>query len=158
MWPFEKPQVTIGPMRSDHAAFAAKLHSASFAHGWSEDEIRRMLSNSGCVGCVAVEPKSRKPLGFVLAQCAADEAEILTIAVAANARKLGIGQSLLRHEIPTLVAKGVRSLFLEVDRNNQVALKLYNKFGFTEVGQRPGYYRLADGTTATALILRATIG
>ena len=85
---------------------------------------------------------------------AADEAEILTIAVDPTERKRGVGRELLNEHLQQAAFAGARQLFLEVDEDNAAALALYRRFGFQQVGQRAGYYRRQDGRPATALILR----
>jgi ribosomal-protein-alanine N-acetyltransferase len=37
-------------------------------------------------------------------------------------------------------------------------LALYERFGFVKVGERAGYYRRADGTRATAVVMRKSLG
>jgi ribosomal protein S18 acetylase RimI-like enzyme len=49
---------------------------------------------------------------------------------------------------------GARTVFLEVDKHNAAAGKLYRRAGFYEVGQRQGYY----GGKAAALVLRRDLG
>jgi ribosomal-protein-alanine N-acetyltransferase len=49
-------------------------------------------------------------------------------------------------------------MFLEVAEDNAPALTLYERFGFVKVGERAGYYRRADGTRATALVMRKLLG
>ena len=49
-------------------------------------------------------------------------------------------------------------MFLEVAKDNASALALYERFGFVKVGERAGYYRRADGTRATAVVMRKSLG
>jgi ribosomal-protein-alanine N-acetyltransferase len=91
--------------------------------------------------------------GFVLARVAADEAEILTLAVAADARRQGHGASLLAHAMAAAAARGAAAMFLEVAATNEAARALYTAAGFGEAGRRARYY--ADG--GDALILRRTL-
>jgi ribosomal-protein-alanine N-acetyltransferase len=51
----------------------------------------------------------------------------------------------------------IRTIFLEVEQTNAPALALYKRQGFTEVARRDAYYRLADGSAATALVMRRTL-
>ena len=55
-----------------------------------------------------------------------------------------------------LAGMGVRSLFLEVDEGNAAARRLYERAGFAEVGRRKAYYQKADGSAATALVMKRT--
>jgi len=64
------------------------------------------------------------------------EREILNLAVDAPFRRLGIAGRLLEAEL----GRGGIHL-LEVRKSNHTAQALYRKFGFREIGQRPGYYQ-----------------
>lgn len=83
----------------------------------------------------------RVPAGFVLGWVAADELEIIDLAVEPALRRRGIGERLLSFLIEETAAGGVATVFLEVRRSNGVAQALYKKLGFSEVGLRPRYYR-----------------
>ncbi len=72
--------------------------------------------------------------GFVLARVAGDEAEILTLAVAPQARGRGLGRALLQAVISRTAHLGAASLFLEVGADNPAALALYAGLGFTGSG------------------------
>ncbi|WP_297297215.1 ribosomal protein S18-alanine N-acetyltransferase [uncultured Methylovirgula sp.] len=137
----------------------ASIHAQSFPHPWSTEEFESLLAARDVIAHAAMRPASLRhwaagPAGFVLSRQAADEAEILTLAVAPGARRRGIGAALLANHLPALAAAGVRCLFLEVEADNKAAIKLYQSFGFRQVGERKAYYRAADGGRATALVLR----
>ncbi|MEW6437239.1 MAG: GNAT family N-acetyltransferase [Pseudomonadota bacterium] len=137
----------------------ARIHAEGFPHPWSAEEFESLLAGRDVIAHAATLPArlwrwGAGPAGFVLSRQAADQAEILTIAVTAKARRRGIGAALLANHLPTLAAAGVRSLFLEVEAGNKAAIRLYESFGFRRVGERKAYYRAADGSRATALVLR----
>ncbi len=88
---------------------------------------------------------------MILARVAADEAEILTLAVAPPSRRAGLGAALLRAAMRHAGRVGARTMFLEVAVTNGAARALYASFGFREAGLRRGYY--IDGTDA--LVLRS---
>lgn len=69
-----------------------------------------------------------------------DEVHIATIAVHPDFRQMKIGQQLLAHVIDSAAGEGALHAFLEVRERNQAARKMYQKFGFVEVGVRPRYY------------------
>jgi len=89
------------------------------------------------------------PDGFVLARAAADEAEILTLAVRPSARGKGLGRVLLQAAIKKAHALGAATMFLEVGVDNPHALALYAGLGFAKVGTRKAYFEGRD-----ALVLR----
>jgi len=90
---------------------------------------------------------------MILARVAADEAEILTLAVTPAARRRGLGTALLRAAMHRARDLGATAMFLEVAVTNQPARALYASLGFSEAGSRRHYY--SDGTDA--LILRSTL-
>ena len=144
-------------LRTPHAEACARVHAGGFAHPWSKQEFAQLLADSSSVGVAALDPASGRLRGFCLSRVAADEAEILTIAVDPTERKRGVGRELLHEHLQQAAFAGARQLFLEVDEDNAAALALYRRFGFAQVGQRAGYYRRPDGRAATALILRRAL-
>ena len=135
----------------DAAAIAA-LHATSFHRGWSDGEIERMLQDRAVVAHRAV--LGRTVVGFILSRLAADEAEILSIAVATPRRGRGLARRLLDLNLRRIAGLGGRAVFLEVDEGNTPALKLYRRAGFREVGRRQGYYHDPAGPSSPALVLR----
>jgi len=132
-----------------HAAALALIHAAVFPRGeaWGADAMALQLELPGAYGFIA--PAG----GLVLARIAADEAEILTLAVMSEHRRLGIARALLARASLHAADQGARVLFLEVSTRNAPARALYDGAGFTEAGRRRTYYR--DGSDA--LLLRRAL-
>jgi ribosomal-protein-alanine N-acetyltransferase len=91
--------------------------------------------------------------GFLLGRAVAGEAEILTLAVAPEARRLGLGRKLVARFLYQAQVRGAGRAFLEVKADNAAAIALYESSGFAWAGVRRGYYRGRDGSTADALVL-----
>jgi len=144
----------IRPLRADKAEACARLHAAGFAHPWSADEVARLIADPSTLSAAALDPRTGSLRGFALTRLAADEAEILTIAVAAQWRGGGVGRALLTEALRRAANAGARAMFLEVDEDNASALALYRRLGFAKVGERPGYYRRKDGSRALAVVMR----
>jgi ribosomal-protein-alanine N-acetyltransferase len=137
------------PATPAHAAVLAAIHAAAFPprEAWGCDAISLQLAMPGVFGLL--DPRG----GMLLARVTADEAEVLTLAVAPPRRRQGIAAALLRAALAGARARGARAMLLEVSVNNAAARTLYAQAGFVEMGRRPRYY--ADG--ADALILRAEL-
>jgi ribosomal-protein-alanine N-acetyltransferase len=148
--PARPPVIADATLRD--VAPIASLHAASFRRGWSEDEIEQLLTDRSVVAHRAMI--GNKFAGFIISRMAADEAEILTVAVASNYRGRSIARGLLRYHLGRLMAFGVRKVFLEVEEGNAPALRLYRRAGFVEAGRREGYYPKTAGKAAGALVLR----
>lgn len=84
---------------------------------------------------------------------AADEAEVLDLAVDPAHRRRGHGRALLLDAAGHVNAAGARRLLLEVRADNAAARALYAGAGLVQVGTRPGYHR--DG--GDALLLAADL-
>lgn len=125
----------VGAATPFHAAAMAAVHAAAFPRGqrWGADAIGLQLALPGAFGFVAEG-------GFVLARAAADEAEILTLAVLPARRRAGLGRALVRRAMQDAAGRGAASLFLEVSEANEPARALYASLGFDAVGRRARYY------------------
>ncbi len=121
----------------DARALAA-LHGASFHRGWSDGEFERLLFDRNVVAHRATVGRSL--VGFILSRLVLDEAEILSVAVAASRRGRGLARRLLDLHLRRLAGLGARTVFLEVDEGNVPARRLYRRAGFRDVGRREGYY------------------
>jgi [ribosomal protein S18]-alanine N-acetyltransferase len=88
--------------------------------------------------------------GLVMGRQAADEAEILNIAVQFGKRRSGVGTALLRAILEVFREQKAGRVFLEVRESNAAAISFYQKHGFRVIGRRAGYYRNPD---EAALIL-----
>lgn len=149
---FARAQAAISDATlSDAAAFAA-LHATAFHRGWSEDEFERLLVEKNVIAHRAMV--GRAMAGFVLSRLALGEAEILSIAVATSRRGRGLARRLLDWHLRRLAGIGVRTVFLEVDEDNEAARRLYARAGFREVGRRAAYYPRDGQAPAAALVLR----
>lgn len=130
----------------------AQLHGESFHRGWGEGEFEAMLTERNTL--VHRLRIGRKVIGFAVSRMAADEAEILSIAVAGTHRGRGLSRNLLLTHLGHLAGRGIRKVFLEVEENNQPARRLYERAGFSVAGRRERYYQQPGGEQLNALLMR----
>jgi ribosomal-protein-alanine N-acetyltransferase len=142
----------IEPATLRDAPALAQLHGASFHRGWGEGEFESMLTERNTL--VHRLRMGRKVIGFAVSRLAADEAEILSIAVAGSHRGRGLSRDLLLTHLGHLAGRGVRAVFLEVEEKNQPARRLYERAGFAIIGRRERYYRQSGGEQLNALVMR----
>ncbi|MGA2055266.1 MAG: ribosomal protein S18-alanine N-acetyltransferase [Bradyrhizobium sp.] len=145
-------QAVVEPAGPRDTAALAQIHSASFHRGWGEDEFERLLSERNTL--VHRLRMRRKIIGFSVSRMAADEAEILSIAVAGTHRGRGLSNTLLLTHLGHLAGRGIRTVFLEVEENNKPARRLYQRAGFSVVGRRERYYQQGGGEALNALLMR----
>lgn len=90
---------------------------------------------------LVAEAEGRGILGFLIASLVASEAELESVAVAAEFQRQGVARALLAVLRSELAARGVTELFLEVRVSNLPARAFYGLEGFAEIGRRQRYYR-----------------
>ncbi len=81
------------------------------------------------------------PEGYILLRRIGTEAELLSLAAAPQSRNKGLGKPLVQRMLARLREAGARTVFLEVECENQPAISLYESVGFARCGTRKGYYR-----------------
>lgn len=136
------------PFSDWHPARLAFLHAVCFSRprAWSAAEFTGLLGSPGVFLCGAAA-------GFVMGRVVADEAEVLTLAVAPPARRAGTGRALLAAFEAAALARGAMAAFLEVAADNRAALALYDRAGYVSVGRRRGYF----GPGLDGLVLRKSL-
>ena len=132
------------------ATLLAGIHAEAFETAWTAEALAAMLAMPGALCFLAIE--GAEPAGFLLARSAADETEIVTLAVRPVFRRRGVARALLGALVSALQAP--RRVFLEVAAGNAAALALYRAAGFAEAGMRRGYYARANAAPEDALILQ----
>ncbi len=124
---------------NDVKALAKILQDAAEAAQWPVESYGRL---AGLPGAVALVCEAESGLtGFLIARQVADEAEVLNLAVLAEARRKGQASALLAAAFDRFRRLGVTRVFLEVRESNQPAIAFYRKHGFTASGRRKAYYR-----------------
>ncbi len=143
----------IEAVGADAAAQLAALHARAFDKPWRESDIAKLLENAAVFALVA---RAKEPQGFVMAWTAAGDAELLTVAVVPEARRAGVGASLVTAAGVAALVRGAASMHLEVAETNAAARALYAKLGYEEAGRRHAYYA-GEGGYVDAIVMRRTL-
>jgi [ribosomal protein S18]-alanine N-acetyltransferase len=152
--------VRIRPAHEGDVAAVAAIERSAFSDPWSarsfaslvhEPQVLFAVAEGGAAGDGA---PGGPIVGYVVAWYAADEAEIANVAVAAEARRSGVGAQLVAMAIAGARARGCRQMYLEVRESNGAARELYARHGFVEIARRPRYYRQP---VEDAVVMRAEL-
>lgn len=114
------------------------IEQGVFADPWSTQDFRDCIASDAVF---LVAERADQVAGYVVAIDAADEGEILNLAVAPPGRRRGLGSALVERVLDVLSGRGARQIYLEVRESNAPARRLYAAHGFKEVGRRKEYYR-----------------
>ncbi|MBL3608935.1 GNAT family N-acetyltransferase [Rhodovulum sulfidophilum] len=133
-------------------ALLAALHARCFTtpRPWSAAEFEALLATPGTFLCGDAQ-------AMALGRVAAGEAELLTIAVAPECQRTGLGRARLAAFEAGARARAAEEAFLEVATDNAAACALYRAAGFELAGCRPRYYTAPDGRCIDALVMRKAL-
>lgn len=136
-------------------ATLAQLHALCFQSPppWSAQSFTALL-DSPHVFLIA-DPGQR---AFILGRVIVDEAELLTLATAPEARRSGLARALIIEFDTQALARGATTAFLEVAEDNAPARALYAATGWVQNGRRPGYYVRENKSSVAAMSLCKSLG
>jgi len=122
---------------SDISAARSILKESPEASMWS----RESLMESASRGIALVAELDGSIAGILVGRAAADEFEILNLAVGKAWRRRGAASRLVADAVTRAQSEGATQVHLEVRASNAGAIALYEKMGFRICGRRPNYYR-----------------
>lgn len=138
----------------EDAEALAVLHGPSFPDAWPAEAFRSLIVRNE-VFVLLGSTEGTAAQGFILVQCAAGEAEVLTFCVAEPIRRSGLGRALLTAACALAGERGAGKMFLEVGEGNGPALCLYRREGFGEVGRRAAYYHHGPDASDAIVMCKA---
>ncbi|MGB3535937.1 MAG: ribosomal protein S18-alanine N-acetyltransferase [Microcoleaceae cyanobacterium] len=153
--------ITLQPLTEELLNAAAGLDKLCLGQLWTLEGYRRELDSPNSdllvwiqppysssqapllsVKASQVQPSAHSPslIGLGCSWAIVDEAHITVLAIHPDYQGLGLGKGLLWGLLYKSWQRQLKWATLEVRPSNQVALSLYQKFGFTEAGRRRRYY------------------
>ncbi len=150
---FDPKLVSLLWASPERAEEIAAMHARLFDPAWDQESVARLLDGPAATAFIAQLAQPRVAVGFIIGQVAADQAEILTVGVAPELQRRGLGQLLVNGLIRAARRAEAKRLFLDVAADNAAAIGLYQRMGFAEVSRRAGYYARKEGPAVDALVL-----
>jgi ribosomal-protein-alanine N-acetyltransferase len=137
--PAELPRARVAwrSLRADDLAYVAALEAQIHAAPWTLGNFRDALAAgystrvAECEGCI---------VAYGVLMLGVGEAQILNISVIPDARRMGLGRTLVEQFIDDARRLGAEQCFLEVRVSNFAALALYESAGFAPIARRNRYY------------------
>ena len=137
-------KIIFRPMTEADVEQVYEIDVSSFSLPWSSRSFRYEVTENHAsrpwVAELQEASGQSRIVGMLVMWLVIDEAHVGTFAIHPQYRRRGIGQHLLANALLDAYAQGIRTVFLEVRRNNLNAQALYRKFGFIEDGVRRHYY------------------
>lgn len=151
----EKKNYYVRTATPEDADIIAEMAAKYLTHSWDAGEIRKdMEQNPNSRYFVVVRSGKAFPgqayrgeseiVGYISYWNVLGQGEIHDVVVSEDFRRRGLGRKLVNHILRKGRHEGICDFTLEVRSRNEVAIKLYEEFGFRSEGIRKGYYDDAD--------------
>ena len=135
----------------EHAQAVHRLETACFSLPWSHAQLAAALGQPHCLflglargtgapDATGLAYNATALAGYISCHCAAQELEILNLAVDAACRRRGLGRALLASALQMARKMAMEQAVLEVRESNIPAIRLYESLGFAPAGRRRRYY------------------
>lgn len=131
------------PMTEADVDAVSAIEQAVQPYPWTRGNFSDSLANGYLC---RVDETDEGVRGYAILMPVMDEAELLTIGVAAAQQRKGLGRAMLGEMLALARERNMRRVFLEVRPSNTAAVALYRSAGFTQVGVRRGYYQNSNGS------------
>lgn len=148
-------QFAYAPMVAGDIDDVFALETSVYPHPWSRGNFIDSLSSG--YNSWTLRDGDGALVGYFLLMAAVDEAHLLNVAVAAPRQRQGLGLYLLDKIVACARGLSMESILLEVRPSNLRALKVYEQYGFTEIGRRKAYYPAHNGQREDAIVMRFSL-
>ena len=131
--------VSLRPAKHEDLPAIMAIENAVFSQAWWPETFEEMLDRTDTYLLVATAGPDL--VGYLVLTIGAGEAELANLAVDPARRRTGVAEALLRESLDILHRHSVRWVYLAVRASNTGATRLYEHFGFREIGRHGSYYQ-----------------
>ena len=136
------PELSFIALREHDLVAVAAIESDVYVFPWSIGNFQdSLVSAYECWGCWV----HGELIGYAIVMTALDEAHLLNFAVASQWQRYGVGSAFLRFLVDRATNAKLDVIYLEVRPSNAAGLRLYERFGFKQLGVRKDYYPAMTG-------------
>ena len=140
------------PMQESDLDEVVAVEQDVYPYPWSRTNFADSLSQD--YHAWVLRGQDRELMGYFLVMGIVDEAHLLNVAVSRAWQGRGVGRLLVNQAVALSRGLGMESILLEVRPSNGRALEIYQRYGFSEIGRRKGYYPAANSTREDAIVMR----
>lgn len=134
--------ITIEKMTKEHLEQIKNILMTEFDEFWNANVLEKELENPLSDYIVAIN--ENEVVGYAGLWQPCDEGHITNIVTKLDKRGNKIASKMLEELIKIAKNKNLKCVTLEVNVHNEIAINLYKKYNFKEIGKRPKYYYNMD--------------
>ena len=150
----ERQAALLQPMQADDQEAVIAIEQSAYSHPWTRGNFRDALASGYWAQCLRVQDEL---LGYVVAMEGVHETHLLNITVAPSQQGQGLARQMLDDLATWSVLQGAQWLWLEVRVSNGRARRIYERYGFKEVGVRRNYYPLSAFKREDAVVMSLSL-
>ena len=150
---YEKDKIDFKILDDSNYKLIKDIQQDIYTRNWNEGEIKHLLKKGGGQGLILY--LSKKPIGYCFFRNLVDEAEILSLEIKSKYRNKGFGLLLFKKVELYFADKKICKCFLEVNKNNNLAINFYKKIGFIYIKSIKNYYKI-NNSYQDGLLLQKT--
>ena len=149
--PAHRPEpLSLAPMTAAWLSEVAHIEKRAYAHPWSTGNFADSL-RAGYHASLLLQ--GEQVLGYFVLMKGLDETHLLNITVTPEAQGQGHARRMLHEVVAWSARQGAQWLWLEVRVSNTRARRIYERYGFKEMGVRRNYYPLAPFKREDAVVM-----
>ena len=146
-------EVIIRDMQISDIKMITKYDLIMLGETMGEETIKEHIENNNLMKYLIMETKeTKKFIGQGSLWIDEDKAQINNFYVIKDFQKQKLGRKFLEYILKYFEAIGIQEITLEVKKSNEIAIKLYESYGFKQVSIRKNYY--PNGEDAYLMYLR----
>ncbi len=135
-------ELSVRPMTADDVEAVLKIEFCAFSHPWTRGIFLDCVQSG--YECWLLF-RGAQQVGHGVLSAAGDESHLLNLTIKPENQGGGLGRYLLTHLMQRARERQAEVAFLEVRESNASAIRLYESFGFNEIGRRRNYYPAVGG-------------
>ncbi len=136
------PKILIKPIEFTEISQVLELDQLCFGGFWSQSGYEHEIDSEDSILLGMYDHNIL--IGITCGWLILDELHITLLGIHPQYRQQSLGTHLLKVLLETAKHKGILRATLEVRVSNEVAIALYHKLGFNDVGLRKNYYQDPD--------------
>ncbi len=147
-------ELTLRDMEYGDVETVMRIEHSIYPYPWTAGNFIDSLDSG--YACLVAELDGML-VGYAVLMPSVDEAHLLTIGIAGEHQRKGMGEEILKRMMAMAHDSGIQRIILEVRPSNTPALALYRKCGFQQIGLRRGYYPADNDSREDAIVMACAL-